>query len=98
MVDTSLIYTSRIKECHKNIERDFQAEWSKKRFKWFFGQYRQKKLRIKIYHRYKIDLETAIDDFVDWFLPKATNDSIDRLVDVKDIALDDKVYREERAK
>ena len=74
MVDTSLIYTSRIKECHNNIERDFQAEWSKKRFKWFFKQYRQRQLRVKIYRRHKIDLYTAINDFVDWFFKKETKE------------------------
>lgn len=74
MVDTSLIYTSRIKQCHENIERDFQTEWSAKRFKWFFGGYRQKKLRYKIYRRHKIELDSAIEDFVNWFFHKETND------------------------
>ena len=74
MVDTSLIYTSRIKDIHKNIERDFEAEWSKKKFKWFFKQYRQNKLRYKIYRRHKFDLYNAIEDFVDWFLPSATDE------------------------
>ena len=50
MVDTSLIYTSRIKEIYNNVERDFQAEWSKKKFKWLFTRYLQGKLKDKVWN------------------------------------------------
>ena len=63
MVDTSLIYTSRIKECFKNMERDFKTEWSNKKCKWFFKEYRQKKLRTNIVRRYESELEDIIDAF-----------------------------------
>ena len=37
----------RLEEYHNNIERDFQEEWFKKHFKWFFTKRRQKNSDIK---------------------------------------------------
>ena len=36
----------------KNMQNDFEAEWSKKHCKWFFKKYRQQKLMEQIKLRY----------------------------------------------
>ena len=65
MVNTSMIYKSRIDEMYNNIERDFQAEWHNKKCKWFFKKCRQNKLRVKIFRRYESEICMAVSDFID---------------------------------
>lgn len=82
----------RLEEYHNNIERDFQAEWSRARFKWFFTKRRQKKLRVKITHRYAGPIFWIIEDIIEDVLPKTINENFQQFVDVKNITLGDKVY------
>ena len=77
----------RLKEYHDNIERDFQDEWSKKHFKWFFTKRRQKKLRAQITRRYSGPVFWIIEEVIEDTLPKAINESINQFVDIKDIAI-----------
>lgn len=85
----------RLEEYHNNIERDFQAEWSRARFKWFFTKRRQAKLRAKITHRYAGPVFWLIEEIIEETLPKTINENFQQFVDVKDIALGDKAYFEE---
>ena len=82
----------RLKEYYDNIERDFQEEWPKKHFKWFFTKRRQKKLRDKITHRHTGPVFWIIEDIIEDILPKAINESFQPFVDVKDITISDKAY------
>ena len=77
----------RLKEYHAKIERDFQDEWSKKHFKWFFMKRRQKKLRTKIVRRYSGPVFWIIEEVIENTLPKAINESVNQFVDIKDIAI-----------
>ena len=63
-------WKSRLEEYYQNIERDFQEEWSKKKFKWFFTKRRQKKLRAKIARRYTAPVFWLIDEIVEDMLVK----------------------------
>lgn len=78
----------RLKEYYDNIERDFQEEWSKKHFKWFFTKRRQKKLRDKITNRYAGPVFWLIEEIIDDTLPKQWQNSefFGQFVDVKDIS------------
>jgi hypothetical protein len=82
----------RLKEYHDNIERDFQEEWPKKHFKWFFTKRRQKKLRDKITHRYAGPVFWLIEEMIDDMLPKMVDENFQKFVDIKDFALGDKAY------
>ena len=85
----------RLKEYHDNIERDFQEEWSKKHFKWLFTKRRQNKLRNKIIHRYAGPVFWLIEEIIEDALPKMVDENFQQLVDIKDVALGDKVYFKE---
>ena len=87
-------YKKRLEEYHKKIEDDFRAEWSKKKFKWFFKKRRQQKLRSKIAHRYAGPVFWLIEDVLDDILSNQCQYSeyFNQFVDVKDIALGDKNY------
>ena len=82
----------RLKEYYDNIERDFQEEWSKKHFKWFFTKRRQKKLRDKITHRYAGPVFWLIEEIIEDTLPKMVDENFQKFVDIKDFALGDKAY------
>lgn len=82
----------RLKEYHDNIERDFQEEWSKKHFKWFFAKRRQNKLRNKITHRYAGPVFWLIEEIIEDTLPKMVDENFQKFVDIKDLALGDKAY------
>ena len=82
----------RLKEYHDNIERDFQDEWSKKHFKWFFTKRRQKKLIDKIFHRYAGPVFWLIEETIEDMLPKMVDENFQKFVDIKDLALGDKAY------
>lgn len=75
----------RLKEYHDNIERDFQEEWSKKHFKWFFKKRRQKKLREKIVRRYSAPVFWLLEEVFDDLWPEAFQYGFDEFVDVKNI-------------
>ena len=83
-------WKQRLEEYYNNIERDFQEEWSNKRFKWFFQKYRQKKLRSKIMRRYQGPLFWIIEDVIDELLPKTIDEHLQQFVDVKDFHLGEK--------
>lgn len=77
----------RLKEYYDNIERDFQEEWSKKHFKWFFTKHRQKKLRYKVTRRYTAPVFWLIEDVVeDMLVSKWQNNSeyFDKFIDIKE--------------
>ena len=82
----------RLEEYHNNIERDFQEEWSKKHFKWFFTKRRQKKLRYQVTHRYTSPVFCLIEDIIEDMLPQTINENFQQFVDIKDVALGDKAY------
>ena len=82
----------RLEEYRQNIDNDFQEEWSKKKFKWFFKKRRQKKLKAKIYRRYQSPIFWIVEDALEDMLPKSIEYSFDNLVDIKDIVLGDKNY------
>lgn len=82
----------RLEEYRNNIERDFQEEWSKKHFKWFFTKRRQNKIRNKIIHRYGSSVFWLIDEAIEDILPKIVDESFQKFVDIKDVALGDKAY------
>lgn len=77
----------RLKEYYDNIERDFQEEWSKERFKWFFTKRRQKKLRYKVTRRYTSPVFWLIEDVVEDMLVSQWQNSeyFDKFVDIKEI-------------
>lgn len=85
-------YKRRLEEYHQKIENDFNAEWSKKKFKWFFKKRRQQKLRSEITRRYSGPVFWLIEDILDDMLPKTTNAFFGQFVDVKNLALGDKNY------
>jgi hypothetical protein len=87
-------YKKRLEEYHKKIEDDFQAEWLKKKFKWFFKRRRQQKLRSEITRRYSGPVFWIIEDILDDMLTTQCQYSefFGQFVDVKDIAIGDKNY------
>jgi hypothetical protein len=90
--DALLRYNQELPEYLQKIQDEFQTEWSKKKFKWFFKKYRQRKLKSKIYRRHCKPIFGLIEDVVEDTLPKAMEFSFDQFVDVKDLALGDKNY------
>ena len=80
----------RLEEYHNNIERDFQEEWSKKHFKWFFTKRRQKKLRYQATRRYTSPVFWLIEDIIEDMLPQTINENFQQFVDIKDVTLGDK--------
>ena len=87
----------RLKEYYDNIERDFQEEWSKKHFKWFFTKWRQKKLRYKVSRRYTDPVFWLIEEVVEDTLVKQweTPEFFGQFVDIKDISGDEYYFMEE---
>lgn len=82
----------RCEERRQNIENDFNAEWSKKHFKWFFKKRRQKKLRAQIVRRYTAPVFWLIEDMIEEMLPQTINENFQQFVDVKDVAVGDRAY------
>lgn len=80
----------RLKEYHDNIECDFQDEWSKKHFKWFFKKRRQKKLKAKIVRRHSGPIFWIIEEAIEDMLPKVIDENVQQFTDIKDIAIGNK--------
>ncbi len=87
-------YKRRLEEYHKKIEDDFQNEWSKKKFKWFFKKRRQQKLRSEITRRYSGPVFWIIEDILDDIFSNQCQYSeyFGQFVDVKDVTLGDPNY------
>ena len=85
-------YQKRLEEYHKKIEDDFQTEWPKKKFKWFFKKRRQVKLKAKIFRRYQPPIFWMVEDVLEDMLPKAIEFSFDQMTDIKDVTLGDPDY------
>ena len=85
-------YKKQLEEYYKKIEDEFQEEWSKKKFKWFFKERRQVKLKSKIFRRYQLPIFCTIEDALGDMLPKAIEFSFDQMIDIKDITLGDPNY------
>lgn len=81
-----------ISEYAEKFNNEFQTEWSKKKFKWFFKKYRQRKLRFKIYRRHCRPIFELVEDVLDDMLPKAIWSSFDLMTDIKDVTLGDPGY------
>lgn len=77
-------YQQRCEERRQNIENDFNTEWSKKHFKWFFKKRRQQKLHRQIELRYPGPVFWIIEDIIDETLPKTTNEFFGQIIDVKE--------------
>lgn len=83
----------------QQMDDDFNAEWSKQRFKWFMKKRRQEKMRNKIFRRYKMGIYSITEDYIQGEVNKAIEESLDGFVTVKDLSLGDKNYfTEENAK
>ncbi len=76
----------------QQIDDDFHKEWSKQHFKWFFKKRRQKKLRSKIFRRYQVGIFSITHDWIQDEIDRILNESIDNLVDIKDVPYGDKAY------
>lgn len=87
-----LLWKQDFEECKENFKNEFQTEWSKKKFKWFFKKYRQRKLKSKIYRRHCRPIFELMEDILEDTLPKAIDVSFDNLTDIKDVAVGDKNY------
>lgn len=81
-------FKRRLDEYNCKIENDFQTEWAKKKFKWFFKKRRQKKLKAKIFLRYEAPIFWIISDAIDEILGDrlSTSEYFNEFVDVKNIA------------
>lgn len=79
-------YQRRCEERRQNIENDFNAEWSKKHFKWFFKKCRQKRLLGEIELRYPGPVFWLIEDIIEQTLPKTTNEFFGQFIDIKEPA------------
>ena len=77
-------YKRRLEEYHQKIENDFNEEWSRKHFKWFFTKRRQQKLHRQIELRYPGPVFWIIEDIIDETLPKTTNEFFGQIIDVKE--------------
>ena len=69
----------------RNIENDFEAEWSQKKFKWFFKNRRQAKLMKEIESRYPGPLFWILEDTVSEIWPEewTENEYYNEFVDFK---------------
>ena len=84
--------TNMIQVYKQQIDDDFQAEWSKKRFKWFFKKRRQRKLRSKIMSHYMHPIFYLVEDYIDDLLPKTINKSVEGFANIKDITYGEPNY------
>ena len=85
-------YKRRLEEYHQKIENDFNEEWSRKHFKWFFTKRRQNKLRYQITRRYTPPVFWIIEDMIEEMLPQTTNENFQQFVDIKNVSIGDKAY------
>ena len=87
-------FTRRLEEYHQNIERDFQEEWAKKHFKWFFTKRRQKKLKYKVSLRYTGPLFWIIEDTIEDLLGDQwqNKEFFEQFVDLKAISGDENYF------
>ena len=92
--DSLLQYKKDFEEYRQRLKNEFQTEWSKKKFKWFFKKYRQRKLKTKIYRRHCRPIFGLMEDILEETLPKTIELSFDQLTDIKNVALGDKNYFE----
>ncbi len=74
----------------QQIENDFQSEWSKQRYKWFFKKRRQKKLRNKIFRRYQMGIFATTEDWIQCNVNKIVEESIENFVNIKDVPFGNK--------
>ena len=76
----------------QQMDDDFNAEWSKQRFKWFMKKRRQEKLHNKIFRRYEMGIYSTTDDYIQGEANKILEETIDKFVSIKDLSLGDKNY------
>jgi len=77
----------RFEELKRKIDNDFQVEWSKQHFKWFFKKRRQKKLKAKIWHRHTGPIFYTLEEMIDelWTQSLSDNSFFDRFIGIKNI-------------
>ena len=90
-----LQYKQNLNEYEEKLQNEFKTEWAKKKFKWFFKNYRQRKLKSKILRSHRRSIFELIEDALEEMLPKSIEISIDNLADIDDITLGDKNYLSE---
>lgn len=79
-------YQQCIKEYRDNIKNDFETEWSKRHFKWFFKKRRQRKLRSRIMRRYTSPIYGLFEEILEDMWPKLFSTNFcDKFVDIKEI-------------
>ena len=92
-LDETLLQTKQdIKEYKEKLKYEFETEWSKKKFKWFFKKYRQRKLKTKIYRSHCSPIFELVEDVLEDTIPKKIDILLDNLIDIKDVSLGDKNY------
>lgn len=92
-IDASLLqYEQDLKEYREKLQNEFETEWSKKKFKWFFKNYRQRKLKSKILRRHRRPIFELMEDILEEMLPKTIEVSFDNLADINDVTIGDKNY------
>ncbi len=84
--------TNMLQVYKQQIDDEFQAEWSKQRFKWFFKKRRQRKLRSKIFRRYQSGIFSVTQDWIQGEVKKVIEESIDNFINIKDVTIGDKAY------
>lgn len=67
-------FHARYVERLRNIENDFETEWSQKKFKWFFKNHRQAKLMKEIELHYPGPMFWIIEDVISDLWPKEWTD------------------------
>lgn len=98
IVESDPEYKRRMEEYHQKIENDFNEEWPRKHFKWFFTRLRKKKLRHQIASRYTSPKLWIINDMIEDvrsqldMIEDIRSENFQQFVDVKDVANGDKVY------
>lgn len=83
--------TNMLQVYKQQIDDEFQTEWSKQHFKWLFKKRRQKKLRSKIFRRYQSGIFSVTHDWIYGETKKVIEQSIDNLVNIKDVVIGNKV-------
>ena len=80
-----LQYKQDLKEYKTKLQNEFETEWSKKKFKWFFRRYRQRKLKSKIFRRHSRPIFELMEDIIEDTFPKVIGFSFDQMTDIKDV-------------
>ena len=85
------VFVAKLDSYNQKIQIEFEQEWSKQKFKWFFPKRRKEKLRVKIWRKYSYPIFDLVDDCIETMLPKAMDNCFfEDMVDIKDVTLGNK--------